>query len=73
MKLVARDMDQRARGREEGWKEGLQEGLQQGLEEGEQNGILKSIRRLLANHLSPEEVKHLLDVTDEDIRMAQKK
>ena len=57
MKLVARDMDQRAIGREEGLRE----------------GIFRSIRRLLANHIPAEEVKRLLDVTDEDIRMAQKK
>lgn len=57
MKLVARDMDQRAIGREEGLRE----------------GIFQSIRRLLANHIPAEEVKRLLDVTDEDIRMAQKK
>ncbi|OUQ43049.1 hypothetical protein B5E64_15400 [Drancourtella sp. An12] len=57
MKLVARDMDQRAIGREEGLRE----------------GIFQSIRRLLANHIPAEEVKRLLDVTDEDIQMAQKK
>lgn len=49
------------------------EAYRQEVQEGYAEGIRKSIRRLLANHIPAEEVKRLLDVTDEDIRMAQKK
>lgn len=57
MRLTAREMEQWTRAKEEGWKE----------------GIWESIRNLIANNIPAEEVKRLLKVTDEDIRMAQKK
>lgn len=43
------------------------------VERGYEERIQRSIRSLLSNNIPEEEVKRLLDVTDEDIRMAQKK
>lgn len=65
MKLLARDMDQRAIGREEGFK--------QGFEEGRLEGIREVIRNLMVSNFSNDEIKRLLKVTDEEICMAQKK
>lgn len=54
-------------------EQGLEDCRQEAIQRGYAEGIRKSIRRLLANHIPAEEVKRLLNVTDEDIQMAQKK
>src|SRR5699024_2078562 len=45
-------------------KKGMQKGIQQ--------GIIQSVKKLLENGIPSDEVKRLLKVTDEEIRLAKK-
>ena len=41
-------------------------------EKGIQKGLIQSVKSLLENGIPADEVKHLLNVTDEEIRLAKK-